>query len=109
MTIGRLLRLWVVMSVCWVLAIGAITTWLALDNTREVWLSETTVGTDTWRQVCFPPIDETKCSHKDFTMPRAGLIKIGVALAFAPPIVVLVLGLAFAWVVGGFRHQQPKI
>jgi hypothetical protein len=46
---------------------------------------------------------------EDHSKERARQIKTGAVLAFAPPIVVLILGLAFAWVVKGFRHQQPKI
>jgi hypothetical protein len=40
---------------------------------------------------------------------RIEQIKSGVVLALAPPLGVLVLGLAFAWVARGFRQEQPKI
>ena len=45
---------------------------------------------------------------EDHSKERARQIEGGAVLAFVPPIGVLILGLAFAWVVRGFRHQQPK-
>jgi hypothetical protein len=87
MTIGRgLLRLWVVLSVCWVLAIGAITLWtLPLDISSDDFDPDAFLG---------------RCDRgSSCTIYRRNeQIKNGSVLAFAPPIGVLILGLAFAWV-----------
>jgi hypothetical protein len=40
---------------------------------------------------------------EDHSEERVEAIKTGVAHAFAPPIGILILGVAFAWVVRGFR------
>jgi hypothetical protein len=100
-TIGRgLLRLWVVMSVCWVLAIGAITLSTLPPDIRSDDLPDAP-----WEKG-FNPDDPYSSTRSMRSLER---IESGAVLASAPPIVVLVLGLAFAWVVRGFRHQQPKI
>ena len=130
MTIDRgLLRLWVVLSICWVLVIGA-STWsrLRVDALVPVpdFAAEGTYDADVFKPVdpeevgwgvsipsdCLsddPRTPPRKCYLEDHSKERARQIKTGAVLAFAPPIGVLVLGLAFAWVVRGFRHQQPKI
>ena len=128
MTIGRgLLKLWVVLSVCWVLVIGA-STWSTLRVDALVPVPDfATEGTnaDSFKPVdpeevrwgvsipfdCLsddPRTPPRKCYLEDHSKERARQIKTGAVLALAPPIVVLILGLAFAWVVKGFRHQQPK-
>jgi hypothetical protein len=130
MTVGQgLLRLWVVLSICWVLVIGA-STWsrLRVDALVPVpdFAAEGTYDADVFKPVdpeevgwgvsipfdCLsddPRTPPRKCYLEDHSKERVEQIKTGAVLAFAPPIGVLVLGLAFAWVVRGFRHQQPKI
>ena len=128
MTIGRgLLRLWVVLSVYWVLVIGA-STWSTLRVDALVPVPD--FATEGTNADLFKPVDPEevgwgvsipfdclsddprtpprKCYLEDHSKERARQIKTGAVLAFAPPIGVLILGLAFAWVVRGFRHQQPK-
>jgi hypothetical protein len=117
MTIGRrLLILWVVMSVCWVLAIGAIT-WSTLNWTKEWvlkpdWARNVDPAWAEFKPVCPQPDPEHNqklCYLEDHSKERMEQVKIGAVLAFAPPIVVLVLGFAFVWVVSwvvrGFRNQ----
>jgi hypothetical protein len=121
MTIGRgLLRLWVVLSACWVLAIGA-STWSTLRIDALVPVPE--FATEGTNADLFKPVDPEevgwgvsipfdclsndprtpprKCYLEDHSKERAKQIKDGAVLAFVPPIVVLVLGLAF---VSGYRN-----
>jgi hypothetical protein len=57
---------------------------------------------------CMPDdreINPQKCHLEDHSKERTEQIKEATALAFAPPFIVLVLGVAFAWVVRGFRQK----
>jgi hypothetical protein len=115
MTIGLgLLRLWIAILVCWVLAVGAIT-WSTLDWTKEWvlkpdWARNVDPAWAEFKHLCPQPDPEHNqklCYLKDTSSGRRmEQIKTGAVLDFAPG--VLFLGLAFAWVVRGFRHQQPK-
>jgi hypothetical protein len=112
--IGRgLLRLWVVLSVCWVVAIGAVT-WSTLNWTKEWKLVPDWAEKDdpSWAEVSTPvcaqpnPKSNQKlCYLEDHSKERVEQIKTGAVLAFTPPIGALVLGLAVAWVVRGFRRS----
>jgi hypothetical protein len=110
MTVGRgLLRLWVVLSVCWVVAIGAIT-WSTFPHERWLpvapWVRPRHAN-DVFIPDCpqpDPKVNQEVCSLD--SEARVEAIKRGAVLAFAPPIGVLILGVAFAWVVKGFRSSK---
>jgi hypothetical protein len=48
-------------------------------------------------------LDPKKCWLEDHSKWRVEHVQSGAVLALAPPIGVLILGVAFAWVVRGFR------
>ena len=93
MTIGRgLLWLWVVLSVCWVSAVGAIT-WSTLNWTKEWVLKPDWAGNvdPAWAEFKHvrpqpdPEHNQKLCYLEDHSKERTEQIKTGAVLAFAPP------------------------
>jgi hypothetical protein len=71
-----LLRLWIGLSVLWIVAVGAAT-----------WAT-----TDSWWPY-----------QPDRTADRIEHIKSGAEVALIPPVIILVAGAALAWAIGRFR------
>jgi hypothetical protein len=83
-----LFRMWVVLSVCWIVAVGAIA-WSGMPRNYQG---------DEEHPTGRSFIDRIVREHE-----REQDIKLGVAIAFVPPIIVLALGAATAWAIKGFR------
>jgi hypothetical protein len=109
-----LFRLWIVASVVWLCAVGAVTTWWVLPKAAE--LSDA--------EVSKPPFDPSKPFEvvPDWAKPggvplqnlpdapwvvteqkKKAAIQTAAEIALIPPALVLALGAALGWVVKGFR------
>jgi hypothetical protein len=99
-----LFRLWLVLSVCWIVAVGAFT-WATLPADEEVagWARDDSKA--------LPPLPPGSKPQFDPSLPyvivrsaeRVERIKSAAVLALAPPSIILVLGAAFSWAIQGFR------
>jgi hypothetical protein len=120
MTIARgLFRLWVVASLAWAGAVGAVT-WETLPQdypenlTRaDGWTPCSKGGPCTgkvWDDELAPskePFDPTRPYRMVSNPERPTAIKMAGLLALAPPVVVLLFGAALFWVARGFSPAQP--
>jgi hypothetical protein len=104
-----LFRLWAVLSVGWIVAVGTFT-WSTLPRDEEVVPPGYVVDFDKplpqWDPHDPPPQFDP---NQPYTIIRSAerieRIKSGVMVAFAAPSIVLILGAALAWVVRGFRPE----
>ena len=126
MRIGRgLFRFWLVLSVFWIAAVGTVVTW-------QNWPVDNWVPVAKMPQASAPQLQECPSSTPDHLMvvdpvsgkcrplmfdelsdappweikgreQRAAALKLGVALALVPPVLVLVIGSALGWALKGFR------
>jgi hypothetical protein len=113
--IGRgLLRLWLVMSIVWICAVGMVA-WSTLtpavaDLPDAPWVKPTSGK---------PPFDPSKpyraLTPDEFeqfdpvkfeAFKRWAEIKTGIEVAFVPPLLLLMLGAALIWVIRGFRAHD---
>ena len=110
--IGRgLLRLWLVMSIVWICAVGmvawSILTPTVADLPDAPWVKPTSAK---------PPFDPSKpfkvvtpnafdqFDPVEFSaFKRWDEIKTGIEVAFVPPLLLLMLGAALIWAIRGFR------
>ena len=105
---GRgLFRLWLVLSVCWGGATGAVIWWtLPADEEVPGRVSDDAKDLPDAPWIQNPAPSEATKPHTHVVVrsaERVEHIKKGAALAFALPLIVLVVGAGFAWVVIGFR------
>lgn len=110
-----LFRVWVLLSVCWVLTIGALI-WLMLPPPATMWVLHPSCG-DTMKPSepfvwdCLDaPADRNTPGAKevpDYSRNRERMtwIKQGAGIAIVPPLVVLTLGVAGAWAARGFQEK----
>jgi hypothetical protein len=105
-----LFRLWIVLSACWIVAVGSFT-WSTLPRDEEVVPPGYVVDFDKplptlphWDPLDpKPPFDPNQPYTIIRSAERIEQIKRAVVVAFAAPSIVLILGTALAWVVRGFR------
>ena len=88
-----LLRLWLFLSVLWIGGVGVVT-WRSLPTEYEL-----TKGCAPVEPSGEPTFDPCKFA----LFKRNEDIKLGAEIALIPPVLVLAIGLAFVWVVRGFR------
>ena len=96
-----LFRLWVVISVLWLIVAGAFAT---MD-----WRNHQMPIEPQYCKEIEPPERVANCekSQAEGRVEVASRRQITVAVVFAPPLVTLVLGLALWWVEIGFRPRPP--
>jgi hypothetical protein len=113
-----LFRLWIVLSVCWIVAVGAFT-WVMLPADDWVPVSESPTDqagsqNNNTADDKFEPSKPTFDPSKPFYVPvseTAELFKKAAVLALVPPTIILALGAALAWTINGFRatsHVESK-
>ena len=96
-----LLRLWVALSVLWIVAV-VVVTWQALPIGGL--LSDQEVGVDLGKPVPWSAV--RVFFSKEFDSYEAKLtMKRGALIALILPLLALPIGAAFVWVVRGFRRQ----
>lgn len=140
MRIGRgLFRLWLVLSVFWIAAVGTVVTWQNWPDDDWVPVAKTEPpqalaprlrecpSTTPDHPMVVDPVsgkcrplkfdelpDEAKVPNNALPLEpapwlikereqRAAALKLGVALALVPPVLVLVIGSALGWALKGFR------
>jgi hypothetical protein len=94
-----LFRLWLILSVCWLVAVGA-STWATLPEVPG-WAKEE--KGDIVQGSSSREFDPKEFEAFKTSAERTERIKYAAVLAFAPPLIVVVLGAAFAWAITGFR------
>jgi hypothetical protein len=104
-----LFRLWLVLSVCWIVTVGAFT-WSILPADEEVPGSAKGDTKDLpppppgyVLDKSIPRFDPDKPYVIVRSAERTERIKSAAVWAFAPPSIILVLGAALAWAIHGFR------
>lgn len=111
-----LFRLWIVLSVCWVVAISALT-WSTLPTDEWVpgWArNESTdlpnkppkqeTPADLWPGTPVKPqFNPNEPYEVDKSGERMEHIRKAAVLAFVPPTIIVVLGGALAWAIRGFQ------
>ena len=102
-----LFRLWLVLSVCWIVAVGAFT-WATLPEVpsrppAKEEKSDIVQGESGPEFKFDPEAFEAFKRSAERSAERTERIKSAAVLAFAPPSIVIVLGVAFAWAIKGFH------
>jgi hypothetical protein len=97
-----LLRLWLVLSLCWIAGVGLYSwrqeSWI-LSSSREFVFED---GPDTARD------QQSESLEKIINSLNAETAKQYVLLLLVPPLATLVLGLLSAWVVSSFERKGAR-
>jgi hypothetical protein len=108
-----LLRLWFVLSLCWVgyvgVMTGAIIPSALFDWDRKTITAESMIEAEAGHPASWKIIDKTTMFR--FVNPsKTDLLRAGIAWAIYPPMIVLAAGIMIGWIIRGFgaRHTPGK-
>jgi len=107
-----LLRLWLVLSIGWIIAVGVHAYSVWPTNIGGLWTAyQALVGAAPIVQKETPTVEELRESRQQELLGRLkrgiarAIIRPHLQWAFGPPIAVLIIGAALGWAIAGFQED----